>query len=239
MRTVLVTGASGGIGRETALLFLQNGDRVGLGCFRRAEEMRAECEALRRQGLNAVCLPFDARDPAACRAAVQMLGKVDVLVNNAGAAQFSLLQDTDESAWRAQFALHVDAAFYLTRACLPHMLDKQAGAIVNVSSMWGQVGASMEVAYSAAKAALIGYTKALAKELGPSHIRVNCVSPGLIDTPMNAELSQEALKEVCEETPLLRMGTAKEVAQAIFFLASDKASFITGQVLGVNGGLVV
>lgn len=239
MRTVLVTGASGAIGRATALAFLQEGDRVGLGCFRRAGETQAFCAQARAKGLNAQCLPFDARDPAACRAAVQALGRVDVLVHNAGLPHIALLQDTTDQAWRQLFALHVDAAFYLTKACLPHMLDRQAGCIVLVGSMWGQVGASMETAYSAAKAALIGYAKALAKELGPSGIRVNCVCPGLIDTPMNAALAPEALADICEETPLGRMGTPEEVAQAIRFLASPQAGFITGQVLGVNGGLVV
>ena len=197
MRTVLVTGASGAIGRATALAFLQEGDRVGLGCFRRAGETQAFCAQARAQGLNAQCLPFDARDPAACRAAVQALGRVDVLVHNAGLPHIALLQDTTDQAWRQLFA---------------------------------RPGAA---------AALIGYAKALAKELGPSGIRVNCVCPGLIDTPMNAALAPEALADICEETPLGRMGTPEEVAQAIRFLASPQAGFITGQVLGVNGGLVV
>ena len=239
MRTVLVTGASGAIGRAIAEAFLEGGDRVFLGCFHRKEETDAYCESAREKGLNAWALAFDARDPAACREAVQKIGGVDVLVHCAGEAKLALLQDTDDTTWRDLFALHVDAAFYLSKACLPHMIDRQKGAILLISSMWGQVGASMEVAYSAAKAAQIGFVRSLAKELGPSGIRVNCVAPGLIDTPMNANIGEDALQAVCEETPLLRMGTPQDVARAAHFLCSENAAFITGQVLGVNGGLVV
>ena len=239
MRSVLVTGASGAIGRAVAEEFLEAGDRVFLGCHGRAAETAAWCERVRAQGKNAWPLPFDARDPAACRTAVTQTGGVDVLVHAAGTAKLALIQDTSDEDFRSLFALHVDAAFYLIKACLPRMLSRGKGNILLVSSMWGQVGASMEAAYSAAKAAQIGLVKALAKELGPSGIRVNCLCPGLIDTPMNASLSPEALALICEETPLGRMGTPREAARAAAFLCGEGASFVTGQVLGVNGGLVV
>lgn len=238
MRNVLVTGASGGIGQEVALAFLQNGDRVGLGCRTHAEQTALRCKEWREKGLNAVCLPFDVTDEAACKQAVDGFGGADVLVHCAGTALYALAQETTAAQWRALFAVHADASLYLVKAVLPRMLDRQKGAIVLVSSMWGRVGASMETAYSAAKAAQIGYAKALAKELGPSGIRVNAVCPGLIQTPMNAALSPEALSAFAEETPLGRMGTPKEVADACLFLCSNAATFITGQVLGVDGGVV-
>ena len=164
---------------------------------------------------------------------------ITALVNNAGVSHAGLFQEMTDEQWRTLMAVNLDAPAALLRAFLPGMISRRRGAVVNVASMWGEVGASCEAAYSASKAGLIGLTRALAKELGPSGIRVNAVSPGLIDTAMNRTIPQEALDAMAEDTPLGRMGTPEEVAEAIFFLCSDQAGFITGQVLGINGGLVV
>ena len=165
--------------------------------------------------------------------------QLDILVCSAGVSHMGLISQIDEDEWRHLFAVNVDGVHHCCRAALPHMLERKSGSIVTVSSMWGQVGASCEAAYSAAKGAVIAYTKALAKELGPSNIRVNCVAPGVIDTEMNAHLSPGDLSALAEETPLGRVGTPEEAAAAIAFLASDEASFLTGQVVCPNGGLVV
>ena len=164
---------------------------------------------------------------------------MDLLVNSAGIALRSLVTDVTEAQWRRILDVDLSGTFYACQCVLPHMLRRKQGKIVNLSSMWGQVGASCEVHYSAAKAAVIGFTKALAKELGPSHIRVNCIAPGVIDTEMNALLGAETLEALREETPLELLGSPTHIADAVRFLVSDRASFITGQVLGVNGGMVI
>ena len=169
----------------------------------------------------------------------EQLGGVDILVNNAAIARQSLFTDVDYDEWRRTFAVNVDGMFLCCHEALPYMLQKHSGSIINISSMWGQVGASCETVYSATKAAVIGLTKALAQEVGPSGIRVNCVAPGVIDTEMNAHLTPDDLRELAEGTPLLRLGRPEEVARAVYFLASDEASFITGQVLCPNGGYVI
>jgi 3-oxoacyl-[acyl-carrier protein] reductase len=182
-------------------------------------------------------------DPAQVQAVIadilRTYRRVDALVNCAGIAHIGLFTDMTEDEWDHLFAVNVRSAFSVTKAVLPGMITRQTGAIVNVSSMWGEVGASCEVAYSATKAALIGLTKALAKEVGPSGVRVNCVAPGVIDTDMNAQLTDDDRAELADETPLCRIGAAAEVAQTILFLCGEGASFITGQVLGVSGGLVI
>ena len=165
--------------------------------------------------------------------------QLDILVCNAGVSETGLISEIDEAHWRRIFAVNVDGMHYCCQAVLPHMIHRKSGSIITVASMWGQVGGSCEVAYSATKGAVIAYTKAASKELGPSNIRLNCVSPGVIDTEMNAHLNREDLAVLADETPLGRLGTPDEVAKAIAFLASDEASFLTGQVLSPNGGLVV
>ena len=167
------------------------------------------------------------------------LGTVEALVNNAGIAQQKLFTDITEEDWDELFRVDVKGVFLCCRRALPGMIRRQKGCIVNISSMWGQVGASCEVHYSAAKASIIGLTKALAKETGPSGIRVNCIAPGVIQTEMNGHLSPETLEELREETPLETLGTPEDVARAALFLCSPESSFITGQVLGVNGGMVI
>lgn len=237
MRRVLVTGGTRGIGRAVVEAFLQRGDRV-LFLYRKSEE---QAEELRQ--LGAVGYRCDLSDLSAlketCKRILAEEGSVQVLVNNAGIAQFSLLHEVTDEMWEAVRSVNYDAPFYLTRAFLPGMIRQKYGRILNISSMWGQVGASCEVAYSAAKAGVIGFTKALAKEVGPSGITVNCIAPGVVDTEMNAGLSGDTRKELKEETPLGRLGTPLDVAKACIFLSSEDGAFITGQVLGVNGGLVI
>ena len=237
MRRVLVTGGTRGIGRAVAEAFLQRGDRV-LFLYRKSEE---QAEELRQ--LGAVGYRCDLSDLSAlketCKRILAEEGSVQVLVNNAGIAQFSLLHEVTDEMWEAVRSVNYDAPFYLTRAFLPGMIRQKYGRILNISSMWGQVGASCEVAYSAAKAGVIGFTKALAKEVGPSGITVNCIAPGVVDTEMNAGLSGDTRKELKEETPLGRLGTPLDVAKGCIFLSSEDGAFITGQVLGVNGGLVI
>ena len=166
-------------------------------------------------------------------------GKIDLLVNNAGIAHSGLLTELPSSLWRRLFAVNVDGVYYCTKEVLPGMISRKSGCIVNISSIWGMVGASCEVAYSATKAAIIGFTKALAKEVGPSGVRVNCVAPGAIETDMLAEYTPDDRQTLAEEAPLMRLGTVRDIAEAVRYLASEGASFLTGQVLSPNGGMVV
>ncbi len=242
-KTVLITGASRGIGRAAAELFAERGCRVLLN-YHRSREAAEELEReLTARGADVMAYGADVSDreqvermAAACE---RRFGGADVLVCNAGIARQGLFTDLTPQEWREMMGVHVDGAFHCCRAVLPGMIRKKEGSIVLVSSVWGLTGASCEVAYSTAKAALIGMTKALAKEVGPSGIRVNCVAPGVVDTAMNAALDGETLASLREETPLGRLGTPREIAQAIAFLASPEASFITGQVLSPNGGFVI
>lgn len=242
-RIALISGGSSGIGEACVRLFARNGYAVELLCCHQAEKARALTAELRAQGLDVACRVCNVADEGQVRQTVQDILKldkhIDVLVNCAGIAHRGLLTDLTDDEWHRLFAVNVDGVFHLQREVLPGMISRGSGAIVNVSSMWGEVGASCEAAYSATKAAIIGLTKATAKEVAPSGIRVNCVTPGVIRTPMNAALSEEDMEALAEETPLGRIGEADECAEAILFLASEKASFITGQVLGVNGGLVI
>ena len=169
--------------------------------------------------------------------AQKQFGSIDVLVNNAGIAQQKLFTDLTEDDWDRMFDINVKGMFHCCQAVLPAMIRAQSGRIVNLSSVWGETGGSCEVHYSASKAAVIGLTKALAKELGPSNICVNCVSPGVIATRMNAMHGENTLKELADETPLCRIGTPEEVAEAIYYISSPASGFITGQVLGVNGAV--
>lgn len=241
-RIALVTGSSRGIGRAIALQLAQDGYAVAVN-GRSPESVQAVAAEIIARGGDAkgyVCDVTDAEAVARMGDAVEReLGTVTALVNNAGIAQQKLLTDVTDTEWRRMMATHVDGAFYTCRRFLPGMIRRQTGSIVNISSMWGQVGGSCEVPYSAAKAALIGFTRALAKEVGPSGIRVNCVAPGVIQTDMMAGFDEAALQELREETPLCRLGTVQDVAQAAAFLLSDAAGFITGQVLAPNGGMII
>ena len=235
---VLITGGSRGIGAACVRAFCARGDRVAF-IYRTSE---AAARAL-EQETGAVALCADVSDAASAREAVKdaiaALGGLDVLVNNAGVAQIKLFTDLSDEDWRRMMATNLDGVFYVTREASRTMIANQSGKIVNIGSMWGKTGASCEVHYSASKAALRGMTMALAKELGPSHITVNCVEPGVIDTEMNAALDEDTRRELADETPLCRIGAPSEVAEAVCFLASDAASFITGQILGVDGGFAI
>lgn len=240
-QTALVTGASRGIGRAVARRLARDGYRVVVHYRERREAAEALVLEIRGSGGDALAIQADVGDPPQARALVReaerAFGGIDALVCNAGHALQKLLTETSDDEWRRLFAVHVDGAFYCIREALPYMIRQQAGKIVTISSMWGVSGGSCEVAYSAAKAALIGMTKALAREVGPSHIQVNCVAPGVIDTDMNAALNAATRRELREATPLCRLGTPEDVAAAVAFLCSKDADFITGQVLLADGGL--
>ena len=242
-KVALVTGASRGIGRAIARQLGQDGYAIAINCHSHIEEATSLCQELTEQGICAAVFPCDVGDMAAvqdmAKAIRDTLGPVSVLVNNAGIAQQKLFTDLTEEDWRRMMAVHVDGVFHTCHTFLPEMIRSHSGVIVNVSSMWGQTGGSCEVHYSAAKAAVIGLTKALAKEVGPSGIRVNCVAPGVIATDMLGSLSEETVTELAQEAPLCRLGTPQDIADAVSFLVSERASFITGQVLAPNGGIVI
>ncbi|HIX14075.1 MAG TPA: 3-oxoacyl-ACP reductase FabG [Candidatus Anaerofilum faecale] len=242
METALITGGSRGIGAAIAAALARAGYAVAINYNHSAEAAEALAASLRAEGRAALPVQADVSDPAqvaAMFAAVErQLGAVSVLVNNAGIAQQKLFTDLSDADWRRMMGVHLDGAFYCCRAALPAMIRARYGRILNIASMWGQVGGSCEVHYSAAKAGLIGLTKALAKEEGPSGITVNCIAPGVVDTDMMASFSAEDRAALADETPVCRLGNADEVAAAAVFLCSPAAGFITGQVLGVNGGLV-
>jgi len=243
MSTVLITGASRGIGRAAALLFGKKGWNVAVNYRANEEAAQSLKRELEKMGASCLLVQADVADAVQVRRMISMVeytfGGIDVLVNNAGIAQQKLFTQLTEEDWDRMFDVHVKGTFHCTQAVVPLMIGAGKGSIVNVSSMWGQVGGACEVHYSAAKAAVIGMTKALAKELGLSGIRVNCVAPGVIDTEMNGALSEETMEELKEETPLGTIGTPEQVAKAIWFLACEDSSFITGQVLSPNGGFVI
>ena len=241
MKTVWITGASRGIGAACARRFAAQGWQVALGyCTQKekAEALAAELNAAAPH--TALAVHTDVRDAAGVReaaAAIQKaFGSIDCLVNNAGIARQQLFIDVSEADWDEMFDITCKGMYRTVQAVLPGMLHKKSGSIVNISSIWGVVGASCEVPYSAAKGAVITFTQALAKELGLSGIRVNCVAPGVIDTDMMAAFSEEDKAALAEETPLGRIGTPEDVAAAVVFLAGSDAAFITGQTLGVDGG---
>ncbi len=232
MKTVMITGGSRGIGAATVAAFAARGDRV----FFLYEKDHAAAQAVSgKTGATAICC--DVSDGAAVRDAFSQVPDVDVLVCNAGICRYGLMSTLPEADWDRSFDVNVKGIYHCVNAAMPAFLQKQSGSIVTVSSMWGQVGASCEAAYSATKGAVIALTKALAQELGPSGIRVNCVAPGVILTDMCADVSQEALEDLRQQTPLGRNGKPEDVAEAIVYLSD--AGFVTGHVLSVNGGLVI
>jgi len=242
--TVLVTGSSRGIGAAIGARFAREGYPVVLHGFRHREELMALKTSLQGEGCAVFAVTGDiSKEPQAKKLfekAVSLAGPIGILINNAGIAlPQKLMTDCALSEWDNLFAVNVRGAFLMCREAIPGMVRRGRGSIVNISSMWGITGGACEVPYSATKAALIGMTRALAKELAPSRIRVNCVAPGLIDTAMNAALTDEAKLLFAEETPLGSVGTVEDVANAVLFLASEQAGFVTGQVLSVDGGICI
>ena len=242
-RVALVTGASRGIGRAIALELAEEGYAVCVNYLEHRQQAEEVAETIRRRGGSAMAVRADVADRASVAAMVReteaALGPVTLLVNNAGIAGQIQFQDITDEQWDRYLSVNLGGARNTIQAVLPYMLHVKAGSIVNISSIWGLRGASCEVAYACTKAALIGLTRSLALELAPSQIRVNCVAPGVINTDMVQVLGQETLRQLAEETPLGRLGTPEDVAHAVVFLASDKASFLTGQVLGADGGFIV
>ncbi|MBE6597224.1 MAG: 3-oxoacyl-ACP reductase FabG [Ruminococcaceae bacterium] len=238
MKRVFITGGSRGIGRACVEYFAKQGDRVVF-VYRNddfaAETVSESCGAL------AIKADLSVAEEAvrAVRDAVEHLGGIDVLVNNAGISQIKLFTDISDEDWQRMISTNLSGAFFVTREAVKPMISAKQGRIINIGSMWGKCGASCEVHYSAAKAALSGMTKALAKEVGPSGITVNCVEPGVIATDMNSELDSETMSQLCDETPLGRVGKPSDVAKLVGFLASDDADFITGQIIGVDGGFAI
>ncbi len=232
MATVVITGGSRGIGAEAVRQFAARGDRVYF-LYEKEHEKAAEVAA--QTGATAICC--DVADGEAVRAAFQNIPGVDILVCNAGIVHYGLMSMMEEQQWDRIFDVNVKGVYHCVNAAMPSFLRKHAGCIITVSSMWGQVGASCEAAYSATKGAVIALTKALAQELGPSGIRVNCVAPGVILTDMCASVSPQTLEELKEQTPVGRNGTPRDVAKAMLYLAD--AEFVTGQILAVNGGFVL
>lgn len=233
MKNALVTGGSRGIGAAAARALAAEGYNVFINFRESWGKAKALADSI---GGTAVCA--DVSDPAAVRQMFDDIGGINVLVNNAGISEYGLLSQLDYEGWRRVFAVNVDGAYNCIQCALPHMLSEKSGIIINMSSVWGIYGASCETAYSSSKAAVIGLTKALARELGPSGIRVNCIAPGVIDTDMMSSFSPEDRKNLIERTPLCRLGQPEDVAALCRFLVSDSASFITGQVIGVDGGFM-
>ena len=238
MKNILISGGSRGIGAALVKGLATDGHRVVF-LYRQnvaaAEAIAAECGAL--------AIRCDVSDPDAVKGAVDAartaMGGIDVLINNAGVSHIGLSRDVTDAEWRNVLDTNLSGAMYLAREVQGDMIAKGGGRILNIGSMWGKTGASCEVAYSASKAGLRGLTMALAKELGPSHVTVNCIEPGLIDTEMNKALDEQTRAALIEETPLCRIGTPEDVLCAARFFLSDAAGFITGQCLGVDGGFAV
>ena len=238
MRNVVITGGTRGIGEALVRAFSECGDRVFV-IYEKSEE---QAKTLASE-LGVIPVRCDISKKEDVIRAVSEIHKVapfiDVLINNAGISHIKLFSDITEDELYRMFGVNTFGAFFMTQELLSDMIHKKAGKIINISSMWGEVGASCEVHYSASKSAVIGFTKALAKELAPSGITVNCITPGLIETEMNKNIDRQSLEEIINDIPLARMGKPLEVANLALFLASEKADYITGQVIGISGGMVI
>lgn len=242
-KIALVTGSSRGIGRAIATELAHQGYAVCINYRARKDCADDLVEKLTAEGCRAMAVQADVADRAQVNEMVRKVeetfGPVSLLVNNAGVAGQALFQEITDELWHRYFSVNVDGSFHTIQAVLSHMLHEHEGCIVNISSMWGLRGASCEVTYSATKAALIGLTRSLAAELAPTHIRVNCVAPGVIKTDMLDALPDGVLPQLAEETPLRRIGVPEDIAHAVAYLADEKASFVTGQVLTVDGGFIL
>lgn len=235
MKKVLITGGSRGIGRELVKEFSSKGYKVYF-LYKNSEEKAK----LLSDETGAIAVKCDISSYSDVSNAKNRINdSIDIIINNAGISQIKMFQDITEEDWDNMFNVNIKGMFNVTKCFVDDMIKNKYGRIINISSMWGETGGSCEVHYSASKAAVIGFTKALAKELAPSGITVNCVSPGVIKTDMNSHLSNEETKELENETPVGRIGTAKEIASAVMYFADDNAAFTTGTVLSVNGGIVI
>lgn len=242
-KSVVITGASRGIGRACAVAFARCGYNVLIGYNQNKAAAEETLAAVLSFGVKGVIFAADISKKDEARRLVSKamyeFGRIDVLVNNAGIARAMLMTDVTEKDFYDLFSVNVAGAYFVSQAVIPEMINAGGGKIINISSMWGQVGASMETLYSATKSAVIGLTKAMAKELAPSKITVNCVCPGVIDTDMNSCYDEKTMEDLRQRTPLERIGTAEDIAGSVLFLSSDNADFITGEVLSVNGGFVI
>lgn len=237
-KTVFITGGSRGIGECAVKRFSSLGYNVAFTYFKSKENALKLEKSTGACGILAdVSKSEDVNN--AVKKATEKFGKIDILINNAGIDEFALFTEITDEMWHRMIDTNLSSAFYTSRAVLPQMISRKSGVIINVSSMWGQVGASCEVHYSISKAGMIGLTKALAKEVGLSGIRVNCVCPGVIDTDMNKHLSEEDKEQLKSDTPLGKIGKCEEIVDTLLFLSEDTSSFITGQILGVNGGYII
>lgn len=234
MKKALVTGGSGGIGSAVCRILSENGYSVYINY--NSSEKKAFALA---DDINGIAVKFDVSDRESVNNAIKSIGSIDLLVNNSGISEINTFDSVSSEKADRILDINLKGTLNCSRAVLPDMIRRKSGVIINISSMWGECGASCEVDYSASKAGVIGFTKALAKEVAPSGIRVNCVSPGFILTDMNRNFSDEDLRLIKEDIPLGIFGTPENIADSVMFLASEKASFITGQILGVNGGMVI
>lgn len=244
MKCALVTGSSGGIGAAIAVALAQQGYGIVINYNKNREKGENLAKIITESyNVPSVAIKCDVSDYEEVKAMFAQanadFGGVDVLVNNAGIAQQKLFTDITPEEWHTMMGTNLDSLFYCCKEALPYMISQKKGVIINISSMWGQVGASCEVHYSTTKAGVIGFTKALAKEVAPSGVRVNSISPGVVMTNMMSGFDEETLQELKEETPLQALGTPKNIADAVSFLASSRAEFITGQNLAVNGGFII
>ncbi|MBQ7007297.1 MAG: 3-oxoacyl-ACP reductase FabG [Oscillospiraceae bacterium] len=239
MKTVLITGASRGIGKAIAVEFYKNGYNVVIN-YNKSEKEAMELQALMPGSVAVKADVSNEKDVQhMVESVINMFGTIDVLVNNAGISQQKLFTDITSDDWNNMVGTNLNSVYYTCKYAVPHMISRKQGKIINISSMWGVTGASCEVHYSAVKAAVIGFTKALAKELGPSGITVNAVAPGTVMTDMCKGFDEETLELIKDETPLGKIGTPDDVAASVYFLAGEKADFMTGQVLSPNGGMVI
>lgn len=242
-KVALITGASRGIGKEIARLFADNNYNIVINYNKSEEEAKALLEELSAKGHNARIYKADISNIHEANALVNytigQFEKIDVLINNAGISRYNMFTDISYEEWHEVMNVNLNSAFYVTKKALQYMIPEHEGKIINISSMWGLVGAANEVHYSTSKAAMIGMTKALAKELGPSNIQVNCIAPGVIDTDMLNDVDDDTIEMLKYETPLMRIGKPMDIAKCALFLASEGADFITGQVISANGGFVI
>lgn len=242
-KTVIVTGGAKGIGEAISKKFAENDYNLVINYKSSENKANELLNELLKINSNVKIFKADLSYSNQAKElidfTIKQFGKIDILINNAGVSQQKLFIDITDEDWKNIINNNLSSAFYCSKYCLKNMIKNKSGKIINISSIWGETGASCEVHYSVSKAGIIGLTKALAKEVGPSNIQVNCVSAGIIKTDMLNNFTDEDLRLLCEETPLMKLGTPQDIANAVCFLASEKSDFITGQVLGVNGGFLI